>query len=165
MSSRDDIAPDVVSRHTGTLSNGDTSRPARYGAILLIRLSVGSIFLSEGVQKFLFPEALGAGRFTTIGIPAPQIMAPFVGVVEIGCGLLVLLGLFTRLATIPLVVDMLVAIATTKVPILLKSGFWSMAHEARTDWAMLLSTLFLLIAGPGSWSLDARRQGRRPGYG
>ena len=115
--------------------------------------------------RSLFPEALGAGRFTTIGIPAPQIMAPFVGVVEIGCGLLVLLGLFTRLATIPLVVDMLVAIATTKVPILLKSGFWSMAHEARTDWAMLLSTLFLLIAGPGSWSLDARRQGRRPGYG
>ncbi len=148
------------------MSNGDTNGPTGSAAILLIRLAVGGIFLSEGVQKFLFPEALGVGRFTTIGIPAPQILAPFDGVVEIGCGLLVLLGLFTRLATIPLIVDMLVAIATTKVPILLKSGFWSMAHEARTDWAMLLGSLFLLVAGPGPWSLDARRgRGQGPRYG
>jgi putative oxidoreductase len=158
-------AAHIVARYGGTLSNGETNGPTTSAAILLIRLAVGGAFLSEGVQKFLFPDALGVGRFTTIGIPAPQIMAPFVGVVEIGCGLLVLLGLFTRLATIPLVVDMLVAIATTKVPILLKSGFWSMAHEARTDWAMLLSCLFLFVAGPGPWSLDARwGRGQRPGY-
>ena len=156
---------DLVSRYAGDMSNGDTNRPTRSAAILLIRLAVGSIFLSEGVQKFLFPEALGVGRFTTIGIPAPEILAPFVGVVEIGCGLLVLLGLFTRLATVPLIVDMLVAMATTKVPILLKSGFWSMAHEARTDWAMLLSSLFLLVAGPGPWSLDAQwGRGQGPRY-
>jgi putative oxidoreductase len=125
-------------------------------AIILVRLAVGGVFLSEGIQKFLFPEALGAGRFIKIGIPAPGVMAPFVGVVEIVCGTLLLIGLFTRLASIPLIVDMLVAIATTKVPILMKSGFWAMAHEARVDYTMLLGCIFLLIAGAGSWSLDAR---------
>jgi uncharacterized membrane protein YphA (DoxX/SURF4 family) len=50
---------------------------------------------------------------------------------------------------------MLVAIASTKVPILLSDGFWKMAHEARTDWSMLLGSLFLLIAGAGRCSLDA----------
>jgi uncharacterized membrane protein YphA (DoxX/SURF4 family) len=122
----------------------------------LIRLAVGSIFLSEGIQKFLFPAELGVGRFIKIGIPAPGLLAPFVGVVEIGCGLLVLVGLATRLATVPLVIDMLVAIATTKIPILLQRGFWAMAHEARTDLAMLLGAVFLLIVGAGPLSLDAR---------
>jgi|SRR5579862_8529067 len=133
-------------------------------AIILVRLAVGAIFVSEGVQKFLFPQALGVGRFATIGIPAPEIMAPFVGVFEIGCGGLVLIGLFTRVAAIPLIADMAVAIGTTKVPILLKNGFWSMAHEARTDWAMFLGALFLLVAGPGRWSVDswASREARRP---
>jgi putative oxidoreductase len=125
-------------------------------AIILVRLAVGGVFLSEGIQKFLFPEALGVGRFTKIGIPAPGVMAPFVGVVEIVCGALLIAGLVTRLASIPLIIDMLVAIATTKVPILMKSGFWSMAHEARVDYTMLLGCIFLLIAGAGSWSLDAR---------
>jgi uncharacterized membrane protein YphA (DoxX/SURF4 family) len=122
---------------------------------LLVRLIVGAVFLSEGIQKFLFSEALGVGRFIKIGIPAPEIMAPFVGIVEIGGGLLVLLGLMTRPAAILLVIDMLVAITTTKSPILLTSGFWAMAHESRTDWAMLLGSLFLLIAGAGPWSFDA----------
>lgn len=126
-------------------------------AIILVRLAVGAVFFSEGIQKFLFPQELGVGRFTTIGIPAPHLMAPFVGVVEIGCAVLLLLGLFTRLAAVPLLVDMMVAIATTKIPILLKSGVWSMAHEARTDWAMFLGSLFLLLAGPGQWSFDAWR--------
>jgi uncharacterized membrane protein YphA (DoxX/SURF4 family) len=117
---------------------------------------VGGVFLSEGIQKFLFPTALGAGRFATIGIPAPQIMAPFVGVVEIVCGLLLILGLVTRLAALPLFIDILVAIATTKVPMLLKSGFWAAAHEARTDYCMLLGLIFLLTVGGGPWSLDAR---------
>src|SRR5437588_11809267 len=85
-------------------------------AVILIRLIVGAVFFSEGVQKFLFPNDLGVGRFAKIGIPAPQIMAPFVGVVEIVCGALILLGLLTRLATIPLIIDMLVAISTTKIP-------------------------------------------------
>ncbi|MEW6511713.1 MAG: DoxX family protein [Bacteroidota bacterium] len=124
-------------------------------AYLCVRLIVGCVFLSEGIQKFLFADALGVGRFVKIGIPAPEIMAPFVGVVEIVCGALVLLGLFTRLAAIPLIIDMLVAIATTKIPLLLEKGFWAMAHEARTDWSMLLGSVFLLLTGAGAWSLDA----------
>jgi putative oxidoreductase len=117
---------------------------------------VGAVFLSEGIQKFLYPEALGVGRFVKIGIPAPSLMAPFVGVVEIGCGFLIALGLLTRLVAVPLIVDMLVAIASTKIPVLVKSGFWAMAHEARTDYAMLLGCLFLLLTGAGPLSLDAR---------
>jgi uncharacterized membrane protein YphA (DoxX/SURF4 family) len=125
-------------------------------SMILVRLVVGGVFLSEGVQKFLFPDALGVGRFVKIGIPAPEIMAPFVGVFEIGCGVLLLAGLLTRLAAIPLIIDMMVAIATTKIPMLIKSGFWAMAHEARVDYAMILGCLFLLIVGAGPWSMDAR---------
>jgi len=129
-------------------------------AVVLIRLLVGSVFLSEGIQKFLFPAAQGTGRFVKIGIPWPELTAPFVGVVEIVFGILVLVGLLTRLAAVPLIVDMIVAIATTKVPILLEKGFWAMAHEARTDFSMLLGAAFLLAVGSGTWSLDARLQPR-----
>jgi uncharacterized membrane protein YphA (DoxX/SURF4 family) len=128
---------------------------------------VGAVFLSEGIQKFLFPEARGAGRFERIGFSNPEFWASFVGVVEIVAGALVLVGLLTRLAAVLLAVNMLIAIVTTMIPILLGRdlgrfqvrdldmyGFWSMAHEARTDWAMLLSSLFLLIVGAGPWSLD-----------
>jgi putative oxidoreductase len=113
------------------------------------------VFLTEGIQKFLFSDALGVGRFIKIGIPAPEIMAPFVGVVEIVCGLLVILGFLTQLAAIPLIINMLVAIASTKIPILLEKGFWAMAHESRVDWSMLLGSVFLLLVGAGRWSLDA----------
>lgn len=123
-------------------------------ASLLVRLIVGCVFLSEGIQKFLFSDSLGVGRFIKIGIPAPEIMAPFVGIVEIVCGTLVLVGFFTRLAAIPLIFNMLVAIAATKVPIFLERGFWVMAHESRTDWSMLLGSLFLALVGAGRWSLD-----------
>ncbi len=134
-------------------------------ATLLVRLVVGGVFLSEGIQKFLFPAALGVGRFAKLGIPWPAVSAPFDGAFEIGCGLCVLLGLATRMAAIPLIIDMLVAIATTKLPMLAKSGFWSMAHEARTDWSMLLGALFLLLVGGGAWSLDARFARRWGGRG
>ena len=130
-------------------------------AVLLIRLMVGAVFLSEGIQKFLYPAALGVGRFVKIGIPIPSLTAPFVGVVEIACGLLVLLGLFTRLAAVPLFINICVAIASTKVPLLLKNGFFNMAHEARTDWCMLLGSLFLAFVGGGSLSLDAKWQSSR----
>ena len=136
----------------------ETQAPA---ATLLIRLAASGIFLSEGVQKFLFPAELGVGRFTQIGIPAPAVLAPFVGVIVIGCGLLLLFGFATRLAAVPLIVDMLVAIATTKLPILIKSGLWKMLHEARTDYAMLLGAIFLLVVGAGPWSLDARSLSQR----
>jgi uncharacterized membrane protein YphA (DoxX/SURF4 family) len=131
-------------------------------ATVLVRFIVGGVFLSEGIQKFLFPDALGVGRFTQIGIPAPGVMAPFVGMVEVVGGTLVLLGLATRLAAVPLVIDILVAIGSTKIPILLSKGFWAMAHEARTDWSMLLGALFLLMAGAGPWSLDGYFTRRQP---
>ena len=137
-------------------------------SIILIRLIVGAVFLSEGIQKFLFPNDLGVGRFIKIGIPAPEVMAPFVGVIEIICGTLIILGLLTRVAAAALIIDMLVAIISTKIPILLGHGFWrfslsklptygfwSMAHEARVDYAMLLGSIFLLIVGAGAWSIDA----------
>ena len=137
-----------------------TSAPA---ATVVVRLLVGGVFVSEGMQKFLFPGALGVGRFIKIGIPAPTVMAPFVGVVEIVCGVLVIAGLLTRVAAVLLIIDMLVAIATTKIPILIKSGFWAMAHEARTDYTMLLGSIFLLLVGAGPLSIDARLAGRRQG--
>jgi uncharacterized membrane protein YphA (DoxX/SURF4 family) len=123
---------------------------------ILIRLSVGAIFLSEGVQKYINPAEVGAGRFEKIGFANPQFLAPFVGTFEIICGLLIVLGLVTRLAVIPLIAVMTTAIWTTKVPILLDKGFWSAAHEARTDYAMLLGLIFLLIVGAGRWSMDSK---------
>ena len=129
----------------------DVPAPA---ATILVRLLVGIVFLSEGIQKFLFPDALGGGRFAKIGIPAPYVMAPFVGAVEIVCGALVIVGLLTRLAAIPLAVDILVAIATTKIPILLSKGIWPALHEARTDLCMLLGGLFLIVVGAGPISID-----------
>ncbi len=124
-------------------------------AIVLIRVIVGWVFLAEGIQKFLFPEALGVGRFLKIGIPAPEVMAPFVGYVEIVCGAFVLFGIATRLSAIPLLIDILVAIATTKIPMLLGEGFWKAAHESRVDFSMLLGLIFLLIEGGGNWSVDS----------
>ncbi len=125
-------------------------------ATILIRLLVGAVFLSEGIQKFLFPATLGVGRFIKIGIPAPQFFAPFVGIVEILCGTLLIIGWLTRLATIPLIIDISVAIITTKIPMLATAGFWSMAHEARTDYCMLLGLVFLLIVGSGPFSIDRK---------
>ena len=127
-------------------------------SVILIRLIVGWVFLSEGIQKFLFPAALGVGRFVKIGIPDPQILAPFVGVVEILCGSLLIIGLLTRLAAIPLLGVITVAIWTTKIPMLGKQGFWAMAHEARTDFCMVFGLIFLLIVGAGRLSLDASLQ-------
>jgi putative oxidoreductase len=123
---------------------------------ILIRLMVGAVFLSEGIQKFLFPDELGAGRFAKIGLPSPEFLGIFIGTFEILCGALVLIGLLTRFASIPLIIIMLVAIATTKSEILKNDGFWEMLHGSRTDWAMLLGGLFLLIEGAGKWSIDKK---------
>ena len=123
---------------------------------MLVRFVVGWIFLTEGIQKFLFPDALGVGRFIKIGIPEPAVMAPFVGVVEIACGTLLILGLLTRFGAFALLIDILVVITTTKGPMLLEKGFWATSHEARTDLAMAFCLVFLLVVGAGSLSLDAR---------
>jgi uncharacterized membrane protein YphA (DoxX/SURF4 family) len=117
---------------------------------------VGLVFLSEGIQKFLFPADpdRGVARFVRIGIPYPEFTAPLVASFEIACGCFIVIGLLTRLAVIPTITIMLVAIATTKLPILTERGFWDMAHAARTDFAMLLGSLFLLIVGAGPASAD-----------
>ncbi|MGJ1346025.1 DoxX family protein [Sphingobacterium siyangense] len=121
---------------------------------IIIRLIVGGVFLSEGIQKLLFPAFRGAGRFEKIGMPSPEFLGSFVGIFEILCGALILLGLLTRLASIPLIIIMLVAIATTKTSILANEGIWELLHGSRTDWAMLLGSMFLLIKGGGNWSID-----------
>jgi putative oxidoreductase len=126
------------------------------GPALFVRMIVGWVFLSEGIQKFLFPEALGVGRFIKIGIPAPAFTAPFVGAVEIVAGVLLIVGLATRLASIALLIDIAVAIASTKIPMLLQKGFWAAMHEARTDLAMAFGLVFLLWCGGGTWSADER---------
>jgi putative oxidoreductase len=143
-------------------------------ATVLIRVMVGAVFLSEGIQKYLYPAYVGAGRFERIGIPNPEFMGPLVGAVEIICGALVLLGLATRWAVIPLLVIMAVAFITTKLPILLGQdlgpfrvrqlnyyGLWSFAHESRTDFSMVMGSLFLWLVGPGPLSIDARHTGTR----
>lgn len=122
----------------------------------LIRLMVGSVFLSEGIQKFLFPAIRGAGRFEKIGLPLPEFLGAFVGTFEIVCGIMILLGLLTKLASIPTLIIMLVALATTKTGIFTNNGFWVMMHGSRTDWAMLLGSLFLIIQGGGKWSFDKK---------
>jgi putative oxidoreductase len=143
------------SRFTG--SSMRTARKSGHPAgNLLIRTMVGVVFLSEGIQKLLFAEKLGAGRFEVIGLPVPEVLGPLVGTTEIICGVLVLAGFLTRLAAIPLVLVMLTAIITTKLPLLQDGGFWKMMHESRTDWAMLLGSLFLILEGPGRWSLDQK---------
>ena len=136
----------------------ETSRIS--SAILVIRCMVGGVFFLEGVKKFLFAEQWGAGRFVRIGIPIPHVAGPFVGAIEVICGLLLLLGLRTRVAAVPLLIDILVAVAATKIPILLQAGFWPMQAEARTDYSMLLGLIFLLMTGSGGWSLDALLSGK-----
>lgn len=142
-------------------------------ATILIRLMVGGIFFAEGLQKFLYAEEVGAGRFAKIGLPAPEILAVLVGSIEMACGFLVLLGLFTRVAVVPLFGVIAVAFVTTKVPIFLGReflgfslkqlpyyGFFGMFHEARTDLSMICGLLFLSLVGAGSISFDAQRERR-----
>jgi uncharacterized membrane protein YphA (DoxX/SURF4 family) len=146
-----------------------TQRTSPLHSVFLIRLAVGGVFFFEGLQKFMFPDELAAGRFAKIGIPWPQFTGPFVGGVELLCGALIVIGLLTRLAAIPLLIDISVAIVSTKIPILLGHGLWifsqpkvprygflSMIHEGRTDFTMWLGLVFLLIVGAGGLSADCR---------
>jgi len=121
---------------------------------LLIRLIVGFIFLSEGIQKFLFPELLGTGRFEKIGFEDPAFWACFTATFEILCSILILLGLLTRVAAIPLLIIMITAFITTKWPTLITKGFWVFAHEYRTDFAMTLLLIYLIIYNGGKLSLN-----------
>jgi len=154
-------------RYTRLLHWFLTPPPTAPRATVLIRLMAGSVFFWEGVMKFVFPATLGVGRFTKLGIPFPDVMASFVGVVEIVGGVLLIAGLLTRVVAVPLLIDMVVAVLTTKVPLYLgtyplapppvppQSGFWAVLHEIRSDEAQFLCTAFLLAVGAGPWALDA----------
>lgn len=122
--------------------------------VIIIRIITGLIFLSEGIQKYLFPDLLGPGRFEKIGFTDPAFWAYFTATFEIICSLMILTGLLTRIATIPLLIIMVTAFITTKWPLFEDKGFWIMAHEYRTDFAMTLLMIYLMISGGGSWSAD-----------
>jgi len=128
-------------------------------AIVLIRIAVGLIFSTQGFLKYIDPN-MGVARFARIGFPHSYFTAHFVGAIEITCGLLVLLGFWVWAAGIPLLIVITTAIATTKIPELFRAnqGFWYMVSDARTDFAMFCSLLFLIFAGAGSWSLDELRR-------
>jgi putative oxidoreductase len=142
---------------------------------LLLRLMAGGVFFWEGLLKFVYANQ-GVGRFTKLGIPFPQFTATFIGGLEIVGGLLLLAGLTTRLIAIPFIAEMVVAILSTKISMFLGTsplplppsppqvGFWAVLHEIRSEYAQLLTVMFLLLNGPGKWSLDAvLRQRRKAG--
>jgi uncharacterized membrane protein YphA (DoxX/SURF4 family) len=144
-------------------------QPSR--ATILVRLAVGGVFVSSGLVKLLFDNQ-GPGRFAKLGLPDPAALSSFVSVTEVVCGALLLVGLLTRLAALPLVIDMVVAIVTTKLPLLLgagpepvaampKTGFWAFSYQARLDVTMLVACTYLVLVGAGLWSLDAALSRRR----
>jgi uncharacterized membrane protein YphA (DoxX/SURF4 family) len=136
------------------------------GSTLFLRLMAGGVFFWEGLLKFVYTNQ-GVGRFTKLGIPFPHFTATFIGGLEIVGGLLLISGLATRLIAIPFVAEMIVAILTTKIALFLgtsplplppappRVGMWAVLHEIRSDYAQIITTLFLLVNGPGKWSLDA----------
>jgi len=144
------------------------TRPPTEGpkATLAIRLMAGGVFFWEGLLKFVYVNQ-GVGRFTKLGMPFPGVLAPAVAVLEIIGGLLVVSGLGTRLISVPFIVEMIVAMLSTKISLYLGnyplplppappiSGGWAVLHEIRSDYAQIMSCIFLLAAGPGPWSLDA----------
>jgi uncharacterized membrane protein YphA (DoxX/SURF4 family) len=124
--------------------------------LFFLRFIVGFVFFTEGILKFLDPHSLGTGRFAKIGIPYPHLAAPFVGVVEIVCGAALILGIRTGLVAVPLLIDISVAIVTTKWPMLRHQGFWAAMHESRVDLCMFFGLLSILLLGPGAFSVDSR---------
>jgi putative oxidoreductase len=143
-------------------------------ATIMIRVMAGTVFFWEGIMKFVFANQ-GVGRFTKLGFPAPHFTATADAWLEIVGGILIVSGLLTRAIAIPFIIEMLVAMASTKIPLYLGTsplplppvppqiGFWAVLHEIRSEYAQLASCAFLLLAGPGRWSLDAVMPGRKLG--
>ena len=141
-------------------------------SIVLLRLMAGLVFFWEGVMKFVFANQ-GVGRFTKLGFPAPHFTATADGWFEIIGGLLLLGGLLTRLVAVPFVIEMIVAMASTKIPMFLGTsplplppvppqiGFWAVLHEIRSEYAQLMTCAYLIVVGPGRWSIDAVLARRR----
>lgn len=141
-------------------------------AAVLLRLMAGGVFLWEGILKFVYTNQ-GVGRFTKLGLPAPEITATFVGTLEIVGGILLIAGFLTRLIAVPFIIEMMVAMLSTKISLFLgtsplplppsppKIGFWAVLHEIRSDYAQIMVVIFLLIAGPGRWSVDALLAAKR----
>ncbi|HEX2607446.1 MAG TPA: DoxX family protein [Flavisolibacter sp.] len=141
-------------------------------AILLLRLLAGGVFFWEGLLKFVYPNQ-GVGRFIKLGFPMPEVLAHFVAVTEIAGGILLLLGLLTRFISMYFIIEMIIAILSTKISLYLgtsplplppappQAGFWAVLHEIRSDYAQLLTCLYLLLEGPGQRSMDAVRAIRR----
>jgi len=133
--------------------------------ILIIRLMAGSVFFWEGILKFVYVNQ-GAGRFTKLGFAFPETTAHLIAVGEIVGGLLLLLGLFTRITAFYFIIQMIVAVLSTKIGLYLgtsplplppappKVGIWAVLHEIRSDYAQILTCLFLLVEGAGRRSLD-----------
>jgi putative oxidoreductase len=152
------------------LSNPPDDAPA---ATLVLRVMAGGVFLWEGILKFVYTNQ-GVGRFTKLGFPFPGATATFTGVLEIVGGILLMTGLLTRLIAVPFIIEMVVAILSTKISLYLGTyplplppvppqvGFWAVLHEVRSEYAQLMTSTFLLIAGPGRWSLDAVLARKRP---
>jgi uncharacterized membrane protein YphA (DoxX/SURF4 family) len=144
----------IMKTNKGSMPN--IFRTQKDNRAILVRLTVGLIFLTEGVQKYLFPELLGTGRFSTIGFSNPAFWAYFTATFEIICGALLIIGLITRIASVPLIIIMIIAFISTKLPILIHKGVWPWAHEYRTDFAMTMLLLYILIYGSGNWSVDSK---------
>jgi len=142
-------------------------------SILIIRLFTGGVFFWEGILKFVYPNQ-GVGRFTKLGFPIPETMANFVATAEIAGGMLLLFGLFTRFVAVYFIAQMIVAVLSTKISLYLgtsplplppsppKTGFWAVLHEVRADYAMIMTSLYLVIEGPGQKSLDALLKRKPP---
>lgn len=133
--------------------------------IIIIRLMAGTVFFWEGILKFVYVNQ-GVGRFTKLGFAFPETTAHIIATGEIIGGLLLIFGLFTRITAFYFIIQMTVAVLSTKIDLFLgtsplplppappKMGIWAVLHEIRSDYAQILSCLFLLIAGPGRMSLD-----------
>lgn len=133
--------------------------------ILILRLMAGGVFLWEGILKFVYVNQ-GVGRFTKLGFPFPVTTAHLIATGEIIGGILLIAGLFTRITALYFILQMIVAVLSTKIDLYLgtsplplppappKIGIWAVFHEIRADYAQILTCLFLLLEGPGRKSLD-----------